>query len=418
MKIQLFLITLLISISVSSCVQDEKSCVITGKIINRPQSNQLRLTKEFIDYRSQSTVLIPIIDSTFTYELKYKDIEAYNLVFEDEYEQGGIRPIVFFPTNGTIDMELYPMDDFRKNIVSGGKENKEYFGYQNVKNNVIQPIQESAQTLMGNGGYYSQEMNELNEQLQKTEKQEDKSKIYAQIDELYQSGEEMSPAAKKLKTQYDSLMKIIQLNEIENIRENITIPNYYTLILTIQNSKDSPGKYDFDELCALQKIYSSRFKDHLYNNYSEEVIWQFTNLKAGGDFFDFTLPDLTGKEYTLSEEIKGKYALIDIWAPWCGPCITKSRQMIPVYEAYKNKDFTVIGISTKYEELSNVGELVEKDKYPWITLIDKPELDSRLNEHYGLEMAGGGCFLVDNLGKIVLVNPTVEEVKKVLEADL
>jgi hypothetical protein len=33
-------------------------------------------------------------------------------------------------------------------------------------------------------------------------------------------------------------------------------------------------------------------------------------------------------------------------------------------------------------------------------------------------MAGGGCVLVDKAGKIVLVNPSVEEVAKVLEANL
>lgn len=183
-------------------------------------------------------------------------------------------------------------------------------------------------------------------------------------------------------------------------------------------TEDSPEIFNFDGLSALQKKYAAKFKNHPYTNYSDEVSWRFANMKPGGDFFDFKLPDLNGKKHSLSDEIKGKYAFIDIWAPWCGPCIAKSCEMKALFEDYKNKNFTVIGIASKYQEISDIEKLLEKDKYPWITLIDKPELDSRINEHYGIEMAGGGCVLVDKAGKIVLVNPSVEEVEKVLEINL
>jgi thiol-disulfide isomerase/thioredoxin len=202
------------------------------------------------------------------------------------------------------------------------------------------------------------------------------------------------------------------------MKENISIPSYYTLIQAILNTEHFPEIFDFNKLSALQKKYAAKYKNHPYTQYSTEVLWRFTNMKPGGDFYDFTLPDLEGKEYTLSNEIRSKYAFIDIWAPWCGPCIAKSRKMKSVHDTYKDKGFTVVGVASKYEKLENVVKLLEKDKYPWITLIDKPELDSRINEHYGIEMAGGGSVLVDNVGKIVLINPSVEDVQKVLETNL
>jgi thiol-disulfide isomerase/thioredoxin len=419
MKIKILLILFYLSVFLTACTQKEKTCVITGKVINRPQSTQLRLTKAFVDFRSQSAVLIPIKDSTFNYEFNFKDIEAYNLVFQDEFIQGSMRPIIFFTTNSTVNMELYPMEENNKNIITGGKENNEFLEYQKKMNDEIEKktkhIIDSLKVLQANDEYNSQIMKDLYKKLENTEKQEDKFKLYTQINELYQSGEGLSPAAKKLNAQNDSLRKIIQDKEIEFIKENTTIPNYYTLIQAILSTKDSPEIFDFDELSALQKKYAAKYKNHPYTNYSNEVSWRFANMKPGGDFFDFKLPELNGKEHSLSEEIKGKYAFIDIWAPWCGPCIAKSREMKPIFEDYKNKGFTVIGVASKYQEISDVEKLLEKDKYPWITLIDKPELDSRINEHYGIEMAGGGCVLVDKAGKIVLVNPSVEEVKKVLE---
>jgi thiol-disulfide isomerase/thioredoxin len=422
MKSKIYPLILCIGLMIYTCTQKEMTCVISGKVINRPQSTKLRLAKSFVDFRSQSAVLIPIKDSSFTFKFNFKDIEGYTLVFEDENIQGRMRPITFFTTNGTINMELYPMEEYKKNIISGGKENNEFSEYQKKRidemEGKIKPITDSMRVLQANDEYNSKQMKELLKKLEKTEKQEDKFKMYTKINELYQSREGLSPAAKILNAKNDSLMKFFQDKEIECIKENITIPNYYTLIRAILNSEDFPEIFDFDELSALQKKYAANFKNHPYTNYSNEVFWRFANMKPGGDFFDFTLPDLNGKEYTLSKVIKGKYAFIDIWAPWCGPCIAKSREMKFVFEKYKEKNFTVVGIASKYEELADVINLLEKDKYPWITLIDKPELNSRINEHYGIEMAGGRCTLVDKFGKIVLVNPSVEEVKKVLETNL
>ncbi len=422
MKIKIYLFILGISLLISACTQKENTCIITGKVINRPQSTELRLTKSFVDFRSQSAIQIPIKDSSFYYELHFKDIEAYTLVFDDEFIQGAMRPITFFATDGTINMELYPMNEYKKNIISGGKENSDFIEYQKNKmdemGELTKPIQDSMRILQANDNYNSQEMKDLLERLKNTEKQEDKFKMYTEINEMYQSGEGLSIAARKLNAQYDSISKLFQDREVEYLRNNVTIPSYYMLIQAIIYTKDFPKIFELEPLRNLQKVFSSKFKNHSYTEYSNEILWRIANLKPGGEFFDFTLPDTIGTEHTLSKEISGKFAFIDIWAPWCGPCIAKSREMKPIYDTYKDKGFTVVGVASKYEEFENVLNLLKKDKYPWITLVDKPELDSRINEHYGIEMAGGGCVLVDNSGKIVLVNPTVEDVQKVLETNL
>lgn len=38
-----------------------------------------------------------------------------------------------------------------------------------------------------------------------------------------------------------------------------------------------------------------------------------TLIKSGGDYIDFTAPDLEGLHHTLSKEIRGKVVLIDLW---------------------------------------------------------------------------------------------------------
>jgi thiol-disulfide isomerase/thioredoxin len=314
------------------------------------------------------------------------------------------------------------MNDYEKNVISGGFENKMFSEHKKKEMNETEEktkvIRDSMQILKTNDTYNSQAMKSLKKKLENTEIEEEEDKIYVQINELYESGEALSPVAKSLRAQYDSIIKLINDKELSYIKSNVSIFNYYSLIRTIINTKYSKDFSSFDELSMLQKKYAEKYKSHPYTKYSNEVMWRFANMKPGGNFYDFTLPDTTGTKYTLSEEIKGKYAFIDIWAPWCGPCIAKSRDMKPVFDSYKDKGFTIVGVASKYDEFENVIKLLEKDKYPWKTLIDKPEIDSRINEHYGIETAGGGCVLVDKTGKIVLVNPTVEEVKKVLETSL
>ncbi|SMC62368.1 TlpA disulfide reductase family protein [Pedobacter nyackensis] len=60
---------------------------------------------------------------------------------------------------------------------------------------------------------------------------------------------------------------------------------------------------------------------------------------------DFTLLDTVGKKVKLSS-FKGKYVFLDFWASWCGPCMAEMPSVVRAYNGYKNKNFTVVGISS------------------------------------------------------------------------
>lgn len=63
---------------------------------------------------------------------------------------------------------------------------------------------------------------------------------------------------------------------------------------------------------------------------------------------DFTLPDLEGKERSLSE-FRGKWVIVNYWATWCPPCLEEIPDLVDFHEEHKDVDAVVIGVN--FEEI-------------------------------------------------------------------
>jgi cytochrome c biogenesis protein CcmG/thiol:disulfide interchange protein DsbE len=59
---------------------------------------------------------------------------------------------------------------------------------------------------------------------------------------------------------------------------------------------------------------------------------------------DFSLPDLSGKQVTLSS-FRGKVVLLDFWATWCEPCREEIPHFVQLQDKYRGEGLQILGVS-------------------------------------------------------------------------
>jgi peroxiredoxin len=89
---------------------------------------------------------------------------------------------------------------------------------------------------------------------------------------------------------------------------------------------------------------------------------------------ELSLPDISGKKINLSS-FKGKYVLVDFWASWCLPCRRENPNVVEAYNKYKNKNFTILGVSLDKEK-EDWLDAIQHDKLSWTQVSDLQEWNS------------------------------------------
>ena len=409
--------------------QGQVKCHIEGRFMNDKWGDEVVICKMGTDLRVNDAPQLhhKAVNGHFECDIEADFPEMYEVIPYKQYVETSSHYYAWFIVeNGTVRIEIY--GDKASKIESTGKEGRLHKAMDSVAGvRFRNEMERIDRELEGHKEkYFKPEFLSLM-QIVKNMDRESMPKTYVDsitnVMDYYYDNERESYTEEGLQLfqRSDSLSRLIRPFQAEYYAEHPMLWAYYHVLQSIQTLKYANVYQNFDATPHEQMValYESKlcnlYKGHPVHG---QITTALTALRfqPGKPYIDYKVRNTDGQLVPISSLIRGKVALIDLWASWCGPCRRHSIDLIPIYERYKDKGFSVIAIARERNREA-MEKAAKADGYPWKSLLELND-ENQIWRKNGVDNGGGAMFLIDRDGTILSTSTDAEELEPIIKKAL
>lgn len=179
---------------------------------------------------------------------------------------------------------------------------------------------------------------------------------------------------------------------------------------------------DFDLYTSVDSCLWPKYSDNKHVIVFHTNIEQYKKRKAaeaskneklavGMSAPEIRLPDASGKTHSLKASLSD-YTLVCFWASWNAPCRKLNQELAGIYGDFHSKGFTIFSVSIDPNRAQWI-DAYRQDKAVWIQVNDSAGLTSETAKKYKVGSIPS-TFLLDRSGKIIALNPAIQDLKALL----